>query len=614
MLSKVRSHFFEHGKLYILIVVFLLLTSTYNITLPLGRGYDEFAHFQYIRFMAEHLRPPMTETERGQGGYKSRHHPPFYQGVAGFLFSWVDSEDTVFKRVVYGDIPQEALIFEVQDVHWFLPTEIMNYPYQQAILLWHLSRLFSSLLSAGAIIVTYFTALELFPGKKTWVLLAAATLAFIPRFVYTSSVASDDNMLAFLMALYLFLMVRLIKGCDHWCLFILLGVVLGLGITTKFSIGLVPVMTIAIFGFLAWRQSWPWKTLVKRTAVLTLTICLVSSWWFIFVIWNFNKITTEGFFWGILNAVLPHVVNNVSGADLLAAFQDPPMVERQPLLMGPWLIHLGQSFWAVPFITTLTGFPLEPGVFWLVLMVAGLVIVGWIMVWPRLNQVQQISLVILGLFILSFLPFMLMRYYLNGIIFETAQGRHILMPAAAAVGILLMVGWAGWTRPTVFNWLRPLLPMFLLFWSLIHLHYIYNVYPKPLPLSINSTTMLQVDTPVNLMFFDSFEFVGYNVDVLPDQAILETTLVWQAHQPASKDYLVEVQLLNQQGQLVSHWISHAADGLYPTRVWERGEIIYDRVKLPIYNLNAGSYTLQAYLLEAYQQPLLQVAGPLFSEP
>ena len=122
----------------------MLLTGVFNVVVPLGRGYDEFAHFQYIRFIAEHYRPPITDVEQGEGGYKSRHHPPFYHALAGFLLSWVDSKETVFKRVNYGEVPQQALIYEVMDVHWFLPTAIMNYPYQGAVLLWHLSRLFSS--------------------------------------------------------------------------------------------------------------------------------------------------------------------------------------------------------------------------------------------------------------------------------------------------------------------------------------------------------------------------------------------------------------------------------------------------------------------------------------
>jgi hypothetical protein len=116
------------------------------------------------------------------------------------------------------------------------------------------------------------------------------------------------------------------------------------------------------------------------------------------------------------------------------------------------------------------------------------------------------------------------------------------------------------------------------------------------------------------MLFDSFEFVGYSVQVLPDQSILEAALVWQAHQPANEDYLTEVRLVDEQGQIVSSSIGHAADGFYPTRAWDGGEVINERVKLPIHNLDPGSYVLEGYLLEAYQRPLHAATGPLFSVP
>ena len=608
------GYLLKHGKLYSLVMLFFLLAMAYNVALPLGRGYDEVAHFRYIRFIAEQHRPPITEAEQGQGGYKSRHHPPFYHGLTGLLFSWVDSEDTVFKQINFGDIPKYALIQDVLDVHWFLHTEIMNFPYQGAVLLWHLSRLFSSLLAAGTLIVVYFTVLELYPGQKCRALLAAAALAFIPRFVFTGSVASDDNLLAFLMAIYLLLMIRIIKGQQRRLTFALIGIVLGLAITTKFSVALVPITTVVVFGFLAWQQTWSRKDLIKRIALVAVSAGLVASWWFIFVIWNFNEIESRGLIAGIFNPLVPNVANNVSGADLLNHLQGQSSIEREALQPGEWLLYFTRSFWAVPFTDRLYGFPMSPAVFWGLLAAMVLVVIGWVKSWQQASQFQRSWLGLLTLHILAFFPLMVGRYYLNGIIFETAQGRHVLMPAASAVGILLMAGWAGWTRVRWMHWAWPVLPALLLFWSLGQLHAIYNVFPKPLPVSINPETQTQLETPANRPVIDSVEFLGYSVALQPNRDLLQATLAWQVAQPAAKDYLTQVRLLNKAGEVVSGWIEHPANGFYPTRVWDSGEVVYNQIQLPLNNVAPGVYTLEAHLVEAYTQPLRQVSDALFAVP
>ncbi|MEW5958812.1 MAG: glycosyltransferase family 39 protein, partial [Chloroflexota bacterium] len=607
---------FTHNRLLILLILYLLLTAGYNVSLPIinSDDHDETAHFRYIHFIAQNHRLPSNMQERSLVGHRSLSgYPPFYQGVAGFLFSWIDAEDITFLE------KPSILIREIINGNWIFQTARLEFPYQGAVLLWHLSRLFSSLLGAGAIAITYFIVLTLRPAKKTGALMAAAGLAFIPRFVFMTSTISDDNMLAFLMAVYLFFMVRLIKGDHGWLNYVVVGIMLGLAITTKFSVGLIPLTTILLLAILARQQQWSWATLVKRMAVVALTAFLASGWWFAFVIWNFNTIETQGLVSGIVSAVVPEVAGGVSGSELLATLEgaDISVEHKLEVSYSAWLSFFIKSFWEGRLVILPDTFVIFNSAFWVILGILGFIGLGVIRTWRQGNKFEKTWIAFFVLHLLALLPLMLIRHHFKGNVYETAQGRHALMPAAAAVAILLMVGWGHWSRSKPLNWLRPVLPALFLFWSVTQLYFIYYLFPHPLPIAIDEQTRSRlpaVETPVNQIYFDAVELVGYRAQILPGQSTLKVGLKWAAHQPAVDDYLTEIQLLDQAGQPVSGWIGHPVGGVYPSRAWVKGNMIYDAMELPVHNLQPGVYTLEAYLLAGYTRPVQRVTGRLFSTP
>jgi len=467
-----------HKRLFILLILYLSLTTGYNVILPIinSDDHDESAHFRYIHFIAENYRIPSTVEERLQVGHRAKSgYPPLYQGVTTLIFSWVEPKDLTFQE------KPPTLVREVMaGQNWIFQTARLTIPYEGAVLLWHLSRFFSSLLGAGAVIITYLTTLELFPGKKTKALLAAALLAFLPRFVFMSATISDDNMLAFLMGLYLFFMVRLIKGDNRWRNYVLVGIMLGLAITTKFSVALVPFVTVFILVILARQQKSAWRTLIRRIFVVAVAAGLVSAWWFIFVIWNFNEIETKGLVSGIVNAVVPEVVGGASGEELLSAVQgdDISVEHRREDSFIAWISFFTKSFWEARLVILPNTFLISNPGFWLILGVMGFIGLGVVKTWWRGDNFQRTWLLFLVLHLAALLPLMLIRHYLKGNIYETAQGRHALMPAATAVGILLMVGWGYWSRTKTWRWLRPILPAFLLFWSVTQLYFIEAGQPS----------------------------------------------------------------------------------------------------------------------------------------
>ena len=601
-----------HYRLLILLVGYLIIVTAYNITVPLAEGDDEFGQFRYIRFIAEHQRLPQTPEERTVASYKSS-HPPLYHGLTALLFQSVDSSETEFKRILYAEVPQQALIYELMDVNWIVPTAIMEYPYQGAVLLWHLSRLFSSLLSIGVLVMIYVIVLELMPGKKSYALIAVFIIAFIPRFSFSGATTTDDTMLAFWMSVYLFLMVKLIKGDERLRLFAFIGVSLGLAMLTKFTPVPIFATTAIALCFLAWRRRWGWTALIRRGFIVFGCAGILLSFWFGFVILYFNQIDELGFIPGIMKAILPRVAGELSGADLVSGSASVTSTNGDWLqlitLFPTWLARTAQTFflatlpnWPTPAISLMLG---------ITLIFAAIAVVSLVIYWPQASSRQKLWQGFFLMTIAAFVPIMLFRFYLNLRIDESAQGRHILLPAASAIGILLMWGWVNWTRSLGRRWLRPIFPSLLLFMNIIQLNQVYTIFPDPLPVSLNTASRPAVDVEVRQTVFDTIELVGYTLDRQP--STLELELVWQAHQRPATDYLSVVQLHDSANHVVASWVGHPAGEIYPSRVWEPDEQIINRVTLPLAYLEPGAYTLTVALAKAYTQPPEIVTGPLISE-
>ncbi|NJN98282.1 MAG: hypothetical protein HC875_31440, partial [Anaerolineales bacterium] len=106
-------------------------------------------------------------------------------------------------------------------------------------------------------------------------------------------------------------------------------------------------------------------------------------------------------------------------------------------------------------------------------------------------------------------------------------------------------------------------------------------------------------TPLAATFADSVKLIGVTLpdfqnSLLPTPySLLPVTFHWQTLHPTAKPYTVFLQLLNEQGQVISSWDSQPFNGLYPTNLWSRGEIIADTFALPLpeAGLPPGRYRL-----------------------
>jgi hypothetical protein len=231
---------------------------------------------------------------------------------------------------------------------------------------------------------------------------------------------------------------------------------------------------------------------------------------------------------------------------------------------------------------------------------------------------------VLGCIVILLLPFPILRFFLTRNILETGQGRHLLYPAAQAIPILLVFGWAAFLQhrvrpkgveqrgtgarkpyPLRFTFYVLLPVFFLLIWTIVQFGYMTATYPDPLP--VQTTTFNPATIPQPLIpekFGESIELLGYDFQPDADQAIINLTLFWQALKPLVENYRVQVELVDETKQPHFTWLSHPLNGLYPTRAWDKGDVIRDELALPLAALPAATYDLQLNLLhEAEDTPL-----------
>lgn len=612
MLNGLR--FSAHWGLGVVLAVYLILAVAHSLVAPLTVGNDEWAHFLYTRFISEHGRLPITLDERQnreETGTKAD-DPPLYHllvAVAG-----VGLEPTRVLRPVDDDPFRQLADNMVVSYAFIVHTGYEIFPYQGEVRLWFMGRLVSMGCGAGIILLTYLTSLTLFPGQRRRALESAGVIAFIPAFVFHTSVMTYDGLGAVFSALFLLAAILAIRSPARWRWWVLMGLLSGLAITTKYTSVLLPV-EIVVTAWLAWhknrnRQAMfagnmksSWYFIATRSAVAGLFVILAVSWWFGFIIYYFNTIPQKGPVIGVLEPLLVRGGND-STATTITAFllgeqalsvdlPAPTRARNYPELAQTML----DSFWAGRINEK---YLLSPWAAWLFggLALVGLAGVG--RVWLKTGSQTRVWLILLLVHSLLVVPLILVRLFNSFDPVEAVQGRHVLLPAATAIPILLQWGWRQWHGR-----ISRMVVAGLLLWSLLgQVGWAMLVYPGPMPVwtdQLPPKNLPEVGLarePVAGMRLLTAEW-----HELAGGPSLQTVLWWQLNQKQADDYLVELTLVDQAGAAVSYSLGHPVQGRYPVRAWEAGDVVQDIHWLPLAGTRPGPYRLNLRVLNRQNQPV-----------
>ncbi len=644
-------------RLGVILLIYLALAVAYSVVTPIGRGADEWAHFWYAQFIAQHGRLPASAAEREIAGYKSD-WPPLYHVLAVVATGWVNTDGPPTFKYRADSIRRGLVPADGSDA--ILHTEDELFPWRQEILVWHLGRFLSIAFSAGTLLVTYFIGLDVFsallpnpqpPTRNTpgdlrlspniLAFSATAVLAFNPRFLFTGMLFNYDSLTLLLSALFLWLAIRVASGRYPRWGFWGLGALAGLALVTKYLALPLPLIILLV----AWRRATGsqgsrevksyatrstyhvlrsrtfWKYLLQSA----LAYLLVSGWWFAYLIITFNEVNKYG---PLLGTLAPLIRGDGSDRTVETLFawlsggQAPPpaYIEQQSYSAWQVVSSFFITFWGNPIAQP---YPLN----WFAVamtVVMGLAAIGLILYLRFTNyelRITNLSLLILLLYCVLPLPFMLARLFGARDALEAVQGRHILFLAGPAVAVLLVWGVTVFSsqflvfssKLRITRRLTRLLfyglPALLLSGALGQLIFMAITYPPPLPVRTTPFTP-SAPAPGKGVTFQpsSFTLPGgaqlLSASLLPAPSSLRVDLIWRGGDDfAPEDYQLELALVDGQGQAVAGWRGYQTQARYPTRAWEPGDIVRDTGWLPLAAVPPGEYAVQWRLLGA--------GGPLF---
>jgi 4-amino-4-deoxy-L-arabinose transferase-like glycosyltransferase len=271
------------SPLAVVLIAYILLASIYSVVTPIFEASDELWHYPLVKYMADHalalpVQDPAVKTEYRQEGSQ----PPLYYMLGAILTFWIDTSDLSKIRHInpHADI---GVVLPDGNINMIMHNpDTESFPWRGTVLAVHLVRLFSVVLGAVTVAMTYLLARELFPSRPWLAFVAAAFTAFNPMFLFISGSVNNDNLSNALASILLVLIVRLLKkvSAPSYRELVLIGLIAGAGMLAKFNIGfLLPIIALAL-AILAYRQR-NWRIFVVGSLITGGLTVLIAGWWYL---------------------------------------------------------------------------------------------------------------------------------------------------------------------------------------------------------------------------------------------------------------------------------------------------------------------------------------------
>ncbi|MCB9008424.1 MAG: glycosyltransferase family 39 protein [Ardenticatenaceae bacterium] len=246
----------EKRWLRLILGLFIILGGMYALVTPVFEASDELWHYPMIRHLADGNPLPVQVFDPAQAGpwKQEASQPPLYYYLGAALTFWIDASDMETIRWENPHVDNGILTAD-GNINLTIHNPDWN-PWQGTLLAVRLVRLFSVLLGAATVYLTYLISKELVPNRPEIALGAAALNAFTPMFLFISGAVNNDNLAIPLASLAILLMIRAVGKrysvngirssanglritdnrlpiTDYWKTWLLIGTVIGLALLTK---------------------------------------------------------------------------------------------------------------------------------------------------------------------------------------------------------------------------------------------------------------------------------------------------------------------------------------------------------------------------------------------
>ncbi len=565
-----------HWQALVVGVIFLALTLFYNVAIPLWESDNEWAHYQYVRYIVMERSLPTLDAQIAlpvsddlcslapDGGLTTVHQfrqPPLYYLVAALAVAGLDVQTDLpvaSNPHVHTGQSQGGLNVAVHG-------EAERFPYQGAVLAVHRIRLLSGMIGLAGLVAVYLSGLLIFPQRRHLAAAMMAVNAFIPQYVFSASVVNNDILVGALGAWCVFFCLLYVLRRPSPVVLALAMLAAGLGIMAKYSgLVLAPVVaiTLAISLLRSWRQDRARfrRELGQALVVLSLASAPVVFW-----------LVRNRFLYGHLFAAYADVTNFFMPDSL----SDPALLASGRLSDPLYAIRFAaMTFWGL-FGNDNVALPQ-----WIILLLQGVLLISLVgAAWTAFDRRQSLLLRATVTAALMIVAAAWLINYIKAAGTGEPRGRYFL-PIYSVVSFLLV---AGIDQVLPARWRRRgalLLPGFLLALTIaVPVLVLRPVYAAP---AIETSTALRPgEKPVDAVFGDFAELIGYRIE--PQRIGLyesvDVTLVWRALRDTSNNYTVGVHLLDSANVSHDRKTRYPGGGNFATSLWQPGDVFRDTYRL-----------------------------------
>ena len=542
-------------RLFVLISILVLYVSLavyYAVTVPMFEAPEEVAHFFYAKYLVDARALPVQNPQTPSLWHETGSQPPLYYALVAAVIASVDTRratDYLWRNpYVNMGLPEVP-----GNKNFYVHTLREQWPYRDVPLAVHLARGVSILLGILAIIGTYTLASTLFPGRWEIPLVAAATQAFLPQFLFVTSTVTGDALALCTGTLALWYMARALRQGAGYGQVAMLGLVVGLVALSKVG----GVLFLVPGGAVAWMTARGRREqAILRTGVFLLVFAVVAGWWY------------------VRNTILYGDPLGVGRLLQYARYPLPEMTVESLVRELKWFL---QSFWA------LFGWYNVPigGRAYLLLHVVSGVAVGGLLLWIVRRQYRENARV-WGLLVVALVLAAVPAFVARGLGFvPLAQARHAF-PALAVVMLLLVIGWTQVVPGRVRPYWAALLPLGLLAlavvvpgrWIAPAYAWPQRISPEAIPARARAVDLV-FDGRIRVWAVDIPQITTYVGDTI------DVTLYMSKVGPLPVDYTLRIRLLGREQEEVGRLETMTGWGTYPTRLWQDGEVIADHYRVRV---------------------------------
>jgi hypothetical protein len=565
LISAIRSH----GLFMLILVGYLALALGFSIANPIYESTDELHHFRYVRYIQEFHALPEQRADQPR---IQAHHPPLYYLIAALITAPIPPDHPALYEPVHNPY-YGYRYWEINNdnKNQYLHGPDEQWPYSGAVLMVHVARWVNIVIGAIMVWVTYRLALTIFPDRTALAASASAIVAFNPQFLFMSGAINNDVIAGLFGSILLWIGVTIVRFGLTTRRSIFLALAFAFALMAKFNlIVTLPLVELALL-VAVWPQR-DWRGFAKANAFIIFCVAIIAGWWF---------------------------VRNYQ------LYGEPTGIQRMNELWGGR--DPRTSFWLavseIPYAwSSLWGrfgygqVPLPDAIYTGALVISLIGLVGLIVAFVRKQfdriQIKQLALVIFAALLFAAALFGYMLSSTAG-----PMGRFYF-PGLSAFGLLLAVGWT-----TLLNFAarstqyaarigRYAIPIAAFVLALVAFFgYFLPAYAAPPKVDPQAITQ-----PLKVTFDGKIELLGAEVDRVAAKPAdpIKVTLYWRALQPIDRSYVEFVHLVDEQGIVVTQRDTWPGRGMYPTTLWQPGEVIADSLFL---NIPDGSYAPDSATLQ-----------------